>query len=346
MTLTAPAADVFVEEWGAAYGSPYLVADDGPYDVDDEAVPVEDGPDRILVHEPPAAWRERPAEALLAGGARGLAFVDGVRRGEATLYLAGADARGVAGAHGTGAVLVDGSGPPRIEQCRIARVAIFGNGAEVTLPALAGGWAWESHTILDSGADAPLAALQNRMRSAEGRLADELARAGWQVVVDGPLGFAHPAGLAVVGYVKTHHRALLAPGLHAQVPVIDGGQRTSLFAHRDRLSCYLRLSSRHGGGGPWGGIVRIEMPGGLDLDVARAAADRAAALLPRFAGVAHVDPRAPQNLQPVGALERELRHRLGDAALAARAVRSAAATLRARPASAGAAGGTDAGGRA
>jgi hypothetical protein len=50
--------------------------------------------------------------------------------------------------------------------------------------------------------------------------------------------------------------------------------------------------------------------------------------LPRYAGVAHVDPRAPQNLQPIGALEAQLRHRLGHPRQAALAVRAAAATAR------------------
>jgi hypothetical protein len=45
--------------------------------------------------------------------------------------------------------------------------------------------------------------------------------------------------------------------------------------------------------------------------------------------VRHRDPRAPQNLQPVGALERQLRHLLGPADYAARAVRDAVAQLRA-----------------
>lgn len=48
--------------------------------------------------------------------------------------------------------------------------------------------------------------------------------------------------------------------------------------------------------------------------------------LPRFAGVAHRDPRAPQNLQPVGALETHLRHLLGHPGLAMRAVREAVAS--------------------
>ena len=47
-------------------------------------------------------------------------------------------------------------------------------------------------------------------------------------------------------------------------------------------------------------------------------------LLPAFASEAHKDARAPQNLYPIGGLERELRHRLGDAELLYRALRAAA----------------------
>jgi hypothetical protein len=39
-------------------------------------------------------------------------------------------------------------------------------------------------------------------------------------------------------------------------------------------------------------------------------ADRSAALLPVVASEPHLDPRAPQNLVPIGALERQLRHRM------------------------------------
>ncbi|MCO6502790.1 MAG: hypothetical protein J5I28_06890, partial [Acidimicrobiales bacterium] len=55
------------------------------------------------------------------------------------------------------------------------------------------------------------------------------------------------------------------------------------------------------------------------------AAGRITATLPRFASALHKDPRAPQNLYPIGGLERELRHRLGDRDLAVRALRRAAA---------------------
>ena len=52
-------------------------------------------------------------------------------------------------------------------------------------------------------------------------------------------------------------------------------------------------------------------------------ADRTAAMLPRFASEPHIDPRAPQNLVPIGALERELRRRLGDKNFVFRALREA-----------------------
>jgi hypothetical protein len=61
------------------------------------------------------------------------------------------------------------------------------------------------------------------------------------------------------------------------------------------------------------------------LDDVRAMADSFALFIPRYAGIPYIDPRAPQNLQPVGALESHLRHLLGDVGLAERAIRDAIA---------------------
>jgi hypothetical protein len=47
--------------------------------------------------------------------------------------------------------------------------------------------------------------------------------------------------------------------------------------------------------------------------------DTSARTLPRFASDPIRDPRAPQNLYPVGALEACLRHRMGDATIVRRA---------------------------
>jgi hypothetical protein len=101
-----------------------------------------------------------------------------------------------------------------------------------------------------------------------------------------------------------------------------------LFAKRaDIYSCYLRSAAPPPWAGPWAGITRLEFPSSVGLDEVKAAADGAAILLPRYAGIAHKDERAPQNLLPISQLERHLRRLLGDGALAVRAIRSAAVLL-------------------
>jgi hypothetical protein len=52
----------------------------------------------------------------------------------------------------------------------------------------------------------------------------------------------------------------------------------------------------------------------------RSLADLSAALLPRFASSAGRDPRAPQNLYPIGGLENALRHKMGDTLVIRRAI--------------------------
>ncbi len=88
---------VFVEDWGANYGSAYLVTHDDVGSASAELV--EDGP-HLLAHDgaPPMA------------GDGVIAFVDGVRRGEASLWqenAAGRSGHGVAGGHACGAVIAD-----------------------------------------------------------------------------------------------------------------------------------------------------------------------------------------------------------------------------------------------
>jgi hypothetical protein len=166
------------------------------------------------------------------------------------------------------------------------------------------------------------------MRLAEGLLAESLAAAGYVTIVDGPLSYVRSRDQPVVGYVKTHSRPLLALDAHLRVPDLEAGERTSLFTlGTDRYSAYLRLAPVSPTSGPWTGIVRLEIPQSAGEQAAISVADAVAATIPRFAGIAHRDPRAPQNLQPVGALEKHLRHALGDGRLARRAVREAVAQL-------------------
>src|SRR5690606_42001459 len=83
---------IHVEDWEPAYGSPYLVDGDDPV----EASLVEDGGE-LRFHRPPEVEL-----ADVAHGKLGLAFVDGVRRAEASLYQVsetGQTGRGLVGSH-------------------------------------------------------------------------------------------------------------------------------------------------------------------------------------------------------------------------------------------------------
>jgi len=79
---------------------------------------------------------------------------------------------------------------------------------------------------------------------------------------------------------------------------------------------------------PWSGVVRLECSADLPLPEVTRLGDLTARLLPPLASVPHKDPRAPQNLVPIGGLERQLRRRLGDQHVLYRALRAAAMPMR------------------
>ena len=307
---------VYVEEWQAHYGAPLHIDSDLP-----------DGAYAEIV-EQSAAFAISPTQT---DPPERLAFVDGVRRGDAYLYLEDADtgalAHGVAGAHARGAALCE-EGGMRCDHIETTRLVIWGSGYIAPLPDVRGGYQWQTASVADSDHDAPLRELQRRMRQSEGQLAEQLASSGWTVVCDGPLSFVRSTDLPVCGYVKTHHRPLLAADEQGKIATLCYGQRSPLFVISDRYSCYLRLVERKTSHGPWHGIARLEFPQSAGFSEVQRVADQLAATLPRFAGVSHIDPRAPQNLQPIGALEEQLRRRLGHPRQAAMAVREAARTVR------------------
>ena len=308
---------IFVEPWQADYGSPYNIDADEP------------PPGNVEIVEDSGQFTIHPA----AGDAERapVAFVDGVRRAEAWLYQedpeSGALVRGIAGSFCVGAAIA-GRARCTLEPATAVRLLAWGSGFSGNLPSTSGGWSWTTVSIADDAPDAPLRAVQNRMRETEARVAESLASQGTLTIVDGPLTFVRTYELPVVGYIKTHHRALLTPADHRRVSALKSGERTSLFRlGEDRFSCYLRIAAPAIDAGPWSGIVRIEIPQVVGIERAVSTAERVCSSLPRFAGVAHADPRAPQNLQPVGGLEAHLRHLLGDSRLAGRAVRESVRAL-------------------
>ena len=171
-------------------------------------------------------------------------------------------------------------------------------------------------------------ALQRRLTAAE---ADLAARYRAQhpgdddlLVVDGPLrGRGHLE--RTVGYIKTHHASYLPAEQATVVAALAPGQRTPAFTIGTswrRTSWYLRLPAA--ASVPWSGVVRLECSAELPSAQVTWLADLSATLLTPLASSSHKDPRAPQNLVPIGGLERELRHRLGDQQLLYRGLRAAA----------------------
>ena len=305
-----------VETWAPDYGAP----------IDADALGPSDAEVDVGVERAPGDWAPvRPDQVA----APVVAFVDGVQRIDARVWVDGngdgsGTRGGVCASWAAGVVRCDGRAT--VVAAEVERgVLCGGEGPDVPAIVTRHG-RYEPHPVAPvAGGDAVSQALGRVRGDLEGRVAAGAGNGDRDllVVVDGPLGGRRIAG--AVGYVKTHHVAYLEASLQRLVGTLGVGERTPLFTvgdQRFRYSWYLRLP------GPathaWWGIVRCEAPGDLAPADAVAVADRVTATLPRFASQPHNDPRAPQNLHPIAGLERELKRRLGDAALLERALRSAA----------------------
>lgn len=154
-------------------------------------------------------------------------------------------------------------------------------------------------------------------RQVEDRLGQRIARANPAALIlhDGPLYLTDGPYARRLGYAKTQWRAYLSPEHAALVPRLAPGERTPVFEIHKRngpkvRSWYLRLPlDPDRPYAPAASLVRVET--GADGEEAVQLARYSLSLLPRLASKPYRDPRAPQNLVPIGALERELGRRLG-----------------------------------
>ena len=302
-----------------------------------------------------AADRWRPVDPDLAPQPPDtVLFLDGVRRIDARVWVHGhgtgnhaggsQPAPGIAASLAAGLVSCDGAAagsgiagdsggsPPRGGTARVAEVSVerglFTSAPDAADIAARHHARYPVRRAEGPGPDQLSLALQQRLGAAEVQLALAFrARhpdAADLLVVDGPLrGRTHLD--RTVGYIKTHHASYLPPEQSAVVGGLGPGQRTPVFTIGTswrRHSWYLRLPGTPGV--PWSGVVRLECSPELPPAAAIALADLTARLLPPLASAPHKDPRAPQNLIPIGGLERELRRRLGDQQLLYRALRAAA----------------------
>ncbi|WP_190399566.1 hypothetical protein [Pseudanabaena sp. FACHB-1998] len=185
--------------------------------------------------------------------------------------------------------------------------------------------------------DTPSQIVQSAMLDEELRIANELSlnkeiiQENTLIVRDGPLLYrVYQTPYDTIGYVKTMGKAYLK-GDNAQVMrSLKVGERTPIFrisnTHGSNLSWYLRsgsgdLNYKKLGYHDLHGIIRIDLDGGVSLERAKAIADQSTYLIPNYASHPTRDPRAPQNLTPVGALEKELGRRMGSRELISRRLR-------------------------
>jgi len=274
-----------------------------------------------LAHDP---GTQPPTELLVA---------DGVRRIDARVWVddaAGvAPLPGIAASYAAGIVAVahpDGDQPaaPNVQVER----GLFTAAPHCPELAAVGG-SYPPRPAADGGPDALSLALQLQLADLEAaaavRYRTTSPATGDLLLLDGPLrGRTHLP--RTVGYIKTHHAAYLPAVQATVVTQLAAAQRTPVFligTSWSRYTWYLRLPTRSSA--PWAGVVRCEASPNLPAAAAIHLADLTTVALPPLAGVDYKDPRAPQNLVPIGGLEKLLRHRLGDHRVLYRALRRSAA---------------------
>ncbi len=272
-----------------------------------------------------STWRA--LTPTLAPGFETVAFVDGVQRIELRLSAEGEGypIPGALASCAAGAICVGSE--PRLRDGIVDRRLILAKGATTTALRLhASNGDFEYLPAHDSGED--FESINRTLNDLRSNLEVEVVRELIKdkvdlVIVDGRLPDVRHG--PVVGLIKTLQNLYVTdPGHLATLTSLTTGQRSPVFAiERARTTYYswfvcLRTPGLFDLG--LSGLVRMEMDDSVSREEALRFADTTAVILPPYASNPNRDPRAPQNLLPIGQLEHELRHRLGDSELMKRLV--------------------------
>lgn len=313
-----------VDAWDPAYATGFDPdAGTGPAAVSSAQLDVD-------VELPAPAWRPLVAPADLRAPELVL-LVDGVRRIDARVWTEeddGISYAGIAASYAAGVVRCDlRHGGAELVGSALDRGLFTASPSATDL--VAGAIRYRVHRVTRDDPGRLPVAVQPPLTELEVQVSTQARTAATSeddlLVVDGPLRSRRQLA-RTIGYIKTHRSQYLPAALSTVVTSLPAGHRSPIF----RLgtiwhgySWYLRLPGP--AGHPWSGIVRVECPAELTVSAAVALADLSAVTLPRFASTPYKDPRAPQNLVPIGGLERRLRAMLGDPRLLHRALVGAAA---------------------
>lgn len=259
-------------------------------------------------------------------------FVDGVMRVEARVLAdseSGAIIHGLLGTIGTGAVSVD-QAAASFRDIEVKHCAIMGSGElpeSLSVRIADKVVSFEPFAAIGADANVPSNELRNQMRELEARLAERLASSSACVFADGPLTYHAFTDRPTIGIIKRLFEPYLSLSHFKLVRRLSIGERTPVFAindgKHDRLSWYLRAGTPRIMDHDLAGVLRLEVRSGVGKQKAFELANLSVACIPQFAGDSIRDPRSPQNLLPIGALERELRRRLGDMVALRRAIEAA-----------------------
>ncbi|MEM6431642.1 MAG: hypothetical protein AAF708_20555 [Deinococcota bacterium] len=294
------------------------------------------------------SWQAQRPQTAVQAAWQDLFFLDGSRRIEARVLLEQDRqqlAFGALGTYGVGAVSCCASFSRRAEfldDMEIERICVLSSGYnhvadEQVLPLTAqspvqlGNLSYRIVPTNKSDADAVVAKLQDAMLEAERNLAARLAEQHPNALVigDGPRSFNVRAE-NILGYVKTIQKVKISVEQLAVVQRLEQGERSPLYvvnprtAEQQYFEWFMRLRDPR----PWlyslAGIVRLQAYAGSDpesrLEDVINLANWLTLTLPKLASRQHQDPRAPQQLLPIRALEAELHRRMGNHAIVRRRI--------------------------
>jgi hypothetical protein len=275
-----------------------------------------------------------------------LYFLDGSRRIEARVLLeqgAAQIAFGALGSYGVGVVSCCAKKSRRAsflcgeETLFVRRICALSSGHSTADFALAatrsrlGELKYEVVGTAERDADAVVRRLQGEMLEAEKRLASRLVAQSPEtlIICDGPRPFLG-GEKNVIGYLKTIHEPKISETELNVVRGLEQGERSPLYLVKtqDPENSYFEWFLRLRDPRPWlyslAGMVRLQAYAGPEwqgrLEWTKNLADWSCLHLTEFASRQHQDPRAPQQLLPIRALESELARRMGSAQIIRRRV--------------------------
>lgn len=314
-----------IEPWGNDYDPPIQFGDDVSLSQSDIDAGVEAEEWAGFVSFSPRSLPRR------------LVFTDGCRRIDAPLVGGDGNAvcYGVFGTIASGAVVVDRAVPQACcTQISVRRVLGFGGDVEAQLTRIPCPLGSKAELVYEpvkpSKGNTPdvrgLIVQSAMLAQEEVLIAQQVGdRSDTLVIRDGRLSYNSPA--FVLGYVKTMHKSYLSEKYAALLWQLSPGERSPIFLikekNRPRFSWYLKSGdchSPHQGSQNLHGIIRLEISSEVPFEIVQEVANQTTLLIPHYASHPSRDPRAPQNLIPVGALEKELGRQMGDAAIIKRRV--------------------------